>query len=195
MNDNERPWQVLRRETVYESEWVRLHRDDVRLPDGEVIAGYHVIGYPLPAVCVVPVGDDGRVLLNEQYRFITDTLGWEVAAGRMEDGETPQQTAARELREETGYTAEQLEYLGFYHPSNGSSDQTFHVFIGRGVRYAGALLTPNEVQRVAWFSAGEIWGFIARNEIHDGFSLTALLWYIGRLRTDERRVTSDDRKS
>ena len=49
----DRPWQVLRRETVYDSEWVRLHRDDVRLPDGSVIDRHHVVDFVRPAVCGV----------------------------------------------------------------------------------------------------------------------------------------------
>src|SRR5919199_1293296 len=103
MSEKPRPWQVLRRETIYESPWLRLYRDDVRLPDGSLIAGHHVIEYPQPAVGVVPVGDDGRILLIEHYRFITDTTGWEVPAGRVDPLEELEDAAARELREETGY--------------------------------------------------------------------------------------------
>src|SRR6476646_5009619 len=106
MNDKSRPWQVLRRETIYDSPWLRLHRDDVQLPDGSLIAGHHVVDFPRPAVCVVPIGADGRILLIEHYRFITDTIGWEVPAGRLDEGEQPDEAAARELREETGFVAE-----------------------------------------------------------------------------------------
>jgi 8-oxo-dGTP pyrophosphatase MutT (NUDIX family) len=181
MSDKPRPWQVLRRETIYDSEWVRLHRDDVRLPDGSVIDGHHVIDYPLPAVCVVPVGDDGRILLIEHYRFITDTTGWEVPAGRIDEGEPREEAAARELREETGYVAKRLEYLGVYHPTNGSSNLAFHVYFGYGLRRVGELTDTNEIMRVAWFSGDEVWDMIAANELRDGLSLTALLWYFARL--------------
>lgn len=109
MSDKPRPWQVLRHETIYDSPWVRLLRADVRLPDGSVIAGHHMIDYPRPAAAVVPVGDDGRILLIEHYRFMTDTIGWETPAGRVDAGEQPAEAAARELREESGYTAERLD--------------------------------------------------------------------------------------
>src|SRR2546423_8305251 len=93
-----RPWQVLRRVTVYDSPWVRLHRDDVRLPDGTVIDGHHVVDVPRPAVGVVPVGDDGRVLLIEHYRFITDTTGWEIPAGGVGPRPHPAPAPGRGLR-------------------------------------------------------------------------------------------------
>ena len=182
MNDNPRPWQVLRRETIYDSPWVRLHRDDVRLPDGSLIDGHHVVDFPRPAVCVVPIGDDGRILLIEHYRFITDTTGWEVPAGRIDEGEQLESAAARELREETGYAAERLEYLGAYHPCNGSTNLTFHVYFGYGLRQVGELTDTNEVLRAAWFSADEVWAMVAANQARDGLTLTALLWYFARER-------------
>ena len=182
MSDKPRPWQVLRRETIYESPWVRLHRDDVRLPDGSIIDGHHVLDYPLPAVCVVPIGDDGRILMIEHYRFITDTTGWEVPAGRIDEGEQLEEAAARELREETGYAAKQLEYLGAYNPCNGSTNLTFHVYFGYGLRKVGELTDTNEIMRVAWFSPDDVWAMIAANEARDGLTLTALLWYFARER-------------
>src|SRR5579859_141289 len=119
MSAPQRPWQVLRRRTIYTSAWVNLHRDDVLLPDGSMIDGYHVVDYPQPAAGMLPIGDDGRLLLLEQYRFITDTISWQLPAGRVEADELPAAAALRELHEETGYQAGQLEALGHYHPMHG----------------------------------------------------------------------------
>jgi ADP-ribose pyrophosphatase len=182
MSNEHRPWQVLSRETIYESPWVRLHRDDVRLPDGSLIAGHHVVDFPRPAVCVVPIGGDGRLLMIEHYRFITDTTGWELPAGRVDDGEAPSDAAARELREEGGAAAERLEHLGLYHPCNGSTNLTFHVYIGHGVRVVGELTDTNEVMRAAWFEQDAAWQMIEANDIRDGLTLTALLWHFARSR-------------
>jgi 8-oxo-dGTP pyrophosphatase MutT (NUDIX family) len=182
MDNIPRPWQVLRRETIYQSPWVSLHRDDVRLPDGSVIEGHHVVDYPLPAVGVVPVGADGRLLLIEHYRFITDTTGWEIPAGRVDADEGLAAAAARELHEEAGAEAARLEALGGYHPMNGTARSTFHVFIGHGARQVAPLSDTNEVLRVGWFAPGEVWALIERNAIRDGLSLTALLWFFARAR-------------
>lgn len=177
-----RPWQVLKRATVYDSPWVRVHRDDVRLPDGTIIEGHHVVEMAKPAVGVVPVGQDGRLLLIEHYRFITDTTGWEIPAGGIDAGEDLAAAAVRELREESGCAAERLEYLGRYHPNNGSSSQTFHAFIGHGVREVGPITDTNEVLRAQWFDADSLWAMLDRNQILDGLSITALMWYFARLR-------------
>ncbi len=178
--NNPRPWQVLRRETVYDSEWVSLHRDDVRLPDGSVIDGHHVVEFPRPAVCVVPISNDGRILMVEHYRFITDTNGWELPAGRVEPDEALDLAALRELREESGAVAARLEHLGVYHPCNGSTNLTFHVYIGHSARQIGAPTDTNEIQQAAWFEQADIWRMIEANQIRDGMTLTALLWHFAR---------------
>ena len=169
-------WQVLRRVTVYDSPWVRLHRDDIRLPDGSIIDGHHVVDVPRPAVGVVPVGQDKRILLVEHYRFITNTTGWEIPAGGIDPQEDPQAAAVRELLEETGHAAASLRHLGRYHPSNGLSNQTFNVYVAGGLTRVGEIHDTNEISRIGWFTPGEVAQMLRNNEILDGLSLTALLW-------------------
>jgi 8-oxo-dGTP pyrophosphatase MutT (NUDIX family) len=129
---------------------------------------------------VEPNGEDGRILLIEHYRFITDMTSWEVPAGRVDDGEPLEAGARRELLEETGYAAERLEYLGVYHPAVGSTNATFHVHFGYGLRQVAELTDTNEVLQVAWFNPDKVWAMIAANQIRDGLTLTSLLWYFAR---------------
>ncbi len=178
MTDSKTPWQVLARRTVYTSGWIDMQQVDIRLPDGQVLPNIHLVDYKHAAANVIPIRDDGKILLIDHYRFQTDTRGWEVPAGKIEEGETPEQAVARELMEETGHRAAALKYLGRYHPSNGSSNQVFHVFVGRGVTRAGEIEDTNEVMGLNWFTPLQVRELIARNEILDGLSLTGLCWAI-----------------
>lgn len=170
------PWQVLAKRVLYTSQWINLAQWAVRLPDGSVIPDHHVLDYPNDAVGVVPIDADGRVLLIDHYRFITGTRGWEVPSGRIDDGESVEQAAFRELLEETGYSASALRVLGKFHPSNGSSNQVFHVAVGRGLARQSEPLDVNETLGLRWFTSEEVRGLITRNEVPDGLSLAALCW-------------------
>jgi 8-oxo-dGTP pyrophosphatase MutT (NUDIX family) len=171
-----KPWQVVARRVVYASDWVNVQQVDIRVPSGDVWHDIHLIDYPYQAAAVIPLGNDGRILMIDHYRFQTDTRGWEVPAGKIDKGETPEQAAARELMEETGHRAASFKYLGRYHPSNGSSNQVFHVFIARGVTRVSVIQDTNEVTGLRWFTVSQVRDMIAHNEIRDGLSLTSLCW-------------------
>ncbi len=173
---SERPWQVLARRKVYESGWIDIQHLDIRLPDGKVMRDIHMVDYRFQAASVIPIGDDGRILLIDHYRVFTDTRDWETPAGKIDEGESPEQTAARELMEETGHRAASFKKLGHYHPSNGSSNQTFHVFVAHGITRVDNIQDTNEVIGLRWFTPQEVREMIARNEILDGLSLTGLSW-------------------
>jgi 8-oxo-dGTP pyrophosphatase MutT (NUDIX family) len=170
------PPQILEQRLAYDSPWIRLWVARVLLPDGTVIPQYHLLDYPKEAVCVVPVGDDGRVLMVYQYRLVPQCYDWEVPAGAIETVESAEAAARRELAEEAGATASELIYLGRYNPSNGTSNQVFHIFVGRHALVVGAPADPNEIEKVGWFQRAEIRQMIRSNALKDGLTLTALLW-------------------
>ena len=113
---------------LYTSEWLDLCVADVELPDGTRF-DHHVVRLPHPAVGVIVHDADRGVLLLRRHRFITDTWGWEIPAGRVDPGETLEQAAEREAIEETGWRPLDLEYLGFSHPTNGLMEQRFEYFL------------------------------------------------------------------
>lgn len=174
------PWKVVARRTAYDSDWIGVQLVDIHLPDGTLLRDIHLVDYKHAAAAVIPIRQDGQVLLIEHYRFQTDTRGWEVPAGKIDEGETPEQTVARELLEETGHQGDSFKHLGHYHPSNGSSNQVFHVYVARGVRQVGEIEDTNEVMRLRWFSIDQVRGLIEKNQILDGLSLTSLCWAIAR---------------
>ena len=169
-------WTVHGERPLYESDWVTLALADVELPDGSRFE-HHLVRVPQQAAAAVVHDPDRGVLMLWRHRFITDTWGWEVPAGRIEPGETPVSAAARETLEETGWAPGPLRAIGTYHPANGFTDQTFHVFAANRASREGE---PDgvETDRVEWVPVDRIRTLIASGEISDGFSLTALLWYL-----------------
>ena len=172
----ERPWQVLEKKPLYQSSWIELHHWAVRLPDGSIIPDHHVLIYPYAAVGVVARDTQGNILLIDHYRFITDTRGWEVPGGKLDEGETVISAGRRELLEESGYSAETVTVLGHYYPSNGTGNQIFNIVLAEGVRCESEIPDQNEAIARRWFSAAEVRAMLKRNEIKDGLSLTALWW-------------------
>ena len=124
---------------LFESNWYRLRQDEVELPNGQAKT-YTLVehtGYAL----VVPLLDDGRVLLERVYRYaVQDTL-LECPSGGLdaETREAPDAAARRELEEETGWLATTLIPLGSFYASNGMSNERGHFYLARGLRETGVL--------------------------------------------------------
>jgi 8-oxo-dGTP pyrophosphatase MutT (NUDIX family) len=170
-------WTVHGERVIYDSPWVRLALTDVEIPGGPRFE-HHVVRMPAQAAGTV-VADPARgVLLLWRHRFTTDTWGWEVPAGRIDEGESPIEAAAREAYEETGWRPGPLTLLTSYHPHNGSSDATFHLFVADGATYVGDPPDASESERVEWLTVDQVRAEMAAGRVLDGLSLTALLWWM-----------------
>jgi len=168
-------WTVHGERTVYDSDWVRLALVDVEIPgEGGRRFEHHVLRMPQAASGVVVHDGDRGVLLLWRHRFVTDTWGWEIPAGRAEAGETPEQAGAREVLEETGWRPGPLREFASYHPNNGMSDLTFHLFMGDGASLVGAPTDPSESERIEWVQLPVVRDLVRGGEVRDGLSLTAL---------------------
>jgi 8-oxo-dGTP pyrophosphatase MutT (NUDIX family) len=174
-------WRVHGETPLYSSEWVDLRLADVELPDGTRF-DHHVVRLPHPAVGVIVNDAERGVLLLRRHRFITDTWGWEIPAGRVDPGETLEQAGARETIEETGWRPLDLDYLGFSHPTNGLMEQRFEYFVALRAEHVGEF-DRTETESIAWFSAEDVRTLIEQGEIPDGLSVTALgmAFTLGRL--------------
>lgn len=167
-------WRVHGERSIYSSDWVGLSLVDVEIP-GSQRFDHHVVRVPYEASGTV-VHDPGRgVLLLWRHRFITDTWGWEIPAGGIDPGESPEDAAARETLEETGWRPGPLSDLLRYHPSNGLSDQRFHLFWADGAQHVGEPADPYEAERIEWVPVEDLRRHIRSGSVTDGLSLTALL--------------------
>lgn len=180
-------WIVHGERVIYDSDWVRLALVDVEVPEGDRF-DHHVIRMPRQATGVVVHDPDRGVLLLWRHRFITDSWGWEVPAGGIDEGETAEGAAAREVLEETGWRPHALEPLVTFHPSNGLSDQTFHTFVAHGADHVDDPTDPGESERIEWVPVPELRAHIRDGRVSDGLSLTALTYALAfdALATDPR---------
>jgi 8-oxo-dGTP pyrophosphatase MutT (NUDIX family) len=168
-------WRVHGERVLYDSDWVRLALVDVEIPGRERFE-HHVVRMPHEAAGAVVHDRDRGVLLLWRHRFITDTWGWEIPAGGMNPGETPDQAAARETLEETGWRPGTLRPLVRYHPANGISDQTFHTFVADGATHVGDPADAGESERIEWVPVPELRRIVHDQEMCDGLSLTAVAY-------------------
>jgi len=168
----------LDRTVIYESEWINLFTDRVLMPSGKVIEKYHFLDYPMESVVVVLVNADGAVCFVKSLRYTTQRVEWELPAGGVDLGESVVQAAVREVREETGFSAVEAEFLYSFNPSNGMSNQVIHI-VRAGVGEVAPLgFDTDEVLEVHWLSVSEIRGLIRDGVLADGISLTAVLFYL-----------------
>lgn len=167
----------LERRTVFESEYLSLHLDRVRQPNGFIIERFHFVEYPGPAVGVVVEDEDGRVVLVRVPRYTVNTCSWSVPAGGVDRGEEVLISAQREVREETGFESHEHRLVYSYFPQDGSSNKQFHLVHCKAGAQTGTF-DPDEISEVRWFSRGEIEAMIDRHEIEDGLGLTALLLWL-----------------
>lgn len=170
-------WIVHGERIVYDSEWMQLALTDIEIPGGERF-DHHVVRMPAQASGTVVHDPERGVLVLWRHRFATDTWGWEVPAGRIEPGESPVDAARRETLEETGWMPGTMRQLTTYHPLNGSSDATFHLFVAEGATLIGPPTDPAESERVEWLPLVQIRDEVRRGQVRDGLSLTALLWWL-----------------
>jgi ADP-ribose pyrophosphatase len=117
---------------LYEGRTINLRVDTVILPDGNS-AQREIVEHP-GAVSIVPVLDDGTVILVNQFRAPINRITLEIPAGKLEPGEPPENCAVRELAEETGFSAEKLEYRGTFFTTPGFSDEIMYLFIASGLK-------------------------------------------------------------
>jgi ADP-ribose pyrophosphatase len=168
-------WRTLDRRYLYRSPWCTFRVDEVRLPSGMEIE-YAVLesgGF----AAVVPVREDGRVVLVRQWRQPLGAFTLELPSGGVDGDERPETGAGRELLEETGYRAEKLVHLASMHVSTGRSTEVCHLFRCRAVRdEAGPRPEPTEFIRVVEVPLGEALAEVFAGRITDMATILGLLW-------------------
>lgn len=160
---------------AYEGSFLKVRSDRVRLPDGRLAEREYVV-HP-GAVMVVPVLDDGRLVLERQFRYPLGRVMIEFPAGKLDAGEPGLRCAMRELREETGYVARQWARAGVLHNAMAYSTEGIEVWLARGLSPGPASLDEGEFVEVftAWPQQLEAW--VRDGTVTDAKTLIGLLWW------------------
>jgi len=167
---------ILKSEMIYEGKVFGVRKDDVEEPNG-VKATRVVITHP-GSVVVLPVLKDGRILLIEQYRHATRQYLWELVAGRIDGGESVKHAAARELKEETGYSAKRFtEFLDVW-PTPGFLEERMHILLAEGLTAGQA--NPEEDEKIVShaYTLNELKRMMKSGKLKDGKSIAGILYYL-----------------
>jgi ADP-ribose pyrophosphatase len=146
--------------------------EDVTLPNGRRTE-MAMVRHP-GSVAIVPVLEDGRILMEHQYRHCVRSFLLEIPAGTLEPGEDPADCARRELEEETGHAASDLTPFGRTHILPAYSDEVIHLFLARGLTPTATRPDPDEIIRTHAYPLERLMGMIATGEITDALTILAL---------------------
>lgn len=159
-------------ERIYEGAILNLRKDTVTAPKG---TAYREIVEHNGAVAIVPVTDDGKLIMVKQFRYPMGKAVLEIPAGKIDKGETdPEKTARRELKEETGYTAENLHYLGKINPSVAYTEEVIHLYGATGLTPGETDFDEDEALDILEFDFEEAYHMAASGQLVDAKTIAAV---------------------
>jgi len=161
-------------EKIFDGVILHVIRDDVKVPSGRM-ADRELIRHG-GAVCIIPVLDDGRVVVERQFRYPLDKVITEIPAGKLDFiGEDRLEAAKRELREETGYNASEWIELGDFYPAPAYSDERITMYLARGLEKGERDLDEDEFIDISLIPIKDLVGSVMRGEIVDAKTQMAIL--------------------
>jgi ADP-ribose pyrophosphatase len=159
---------------AYRGRLLKVNEDEVSLPDGGKALREYVV-HPGAAI-ILPLFDDGSVLLERQFRYPLGQHFYELPAGKLEPNEPPLETARRELLEETGYEAAEWRELGRFHPCIGYSNEQIDFFLARKLEFKGTRLDEGEFLETLRVPLADTIDWIRLGRISDTKTILGLFW-------------------
>lgn len=174
MKENQNPWQTKSEKLVYETPWIKIEEHEAVNPAGQDCL-YGVVRFQNIAVGILPLTDDKYTYLVGQHRYPFGTYSWEIPEGGCPKGEDALDAAKRELKEETGLTAE--EYIPFLdlQLSNSVSDEVGIVYLAKGLKEGESEPEPSEDITVKKLHFDEVYEMVMKGEIVDSITISAIL--------------------
>ena len=164
----------ISRENIYDGVVLKVVRDTVELPDGN--QAIRELCLHMGAVAIIPLLDDGRVLMERQYRYAHGRMFFEIPAGKLDSAdEDPLDAAIRELREETGAVAEKMTYLGRIDPTPALINEKIYLYLAEGLKFGERELDEDEFLEVERIPLERMLEMVMSGEITDGKTQIAVL--------------------
>jgi ADP-ribose pyrophosphatase len=167
------PFKTLSSKTSWSCPYYSIRSDEIQLQTGQT-GVYHVIDIP-HSVFIVPVLPDGRIVLIRNYRYTLNEWVWEAPAGGIKNGQTPLEAAQMELKEETGGTTDDWQFLCKASSMNGFLNHASHFYLATNVILSQTSHEDTEAIEVAPMPAADVYRMIHEGEMNDALSMMALL--------------------
>lgn len=166
----------LKTTEIYKGIRVHLVKQTLLTPDNKEV-DWELIQH-VGAAAVIPVDEDGKIIMVKQYRLASDSITLEIPAGTLDEpGEDPLNCANRELEEETGYKASSMEYLYKFYSSIGICNEVIHIYVAKGLTESVQNLDEDEFVELERYTLDELIDKIYRGELLDNKTISALLMY------------------
>lgn len=155
---------------------VHLFKEQIQLPDGKVVE-WDLIKH-VGAAAVIPIMDDGKIIMVRQYRNASDSYTLEIPAGTLDSKtEDPKDCAFRELEEETGYRTEALTYLYKFYSAIGFTDEIISIYVAKNLIKSEQNLDEDEYVDLEYYTLDQLVEMIFTGEIIDNKTISAILMY------------------
>ena len=165
---------TMKSEKIYEGKIVNLRIDTVELPDKKY-SKREIVEHP-GSVGIIPITDDGHMVLVKQFRKPVEKDLFEIPAGKIEINEEPKETALRELVEETGYTSDKMEYLFEFYTSPGFSNEKLYLFIATELSKGEASPENDEYIETVKIKIENLVDMVNRGEINDSKTIIGIFY-------------------
>ena len=176
-------WKILNTKTIFEHPRITLLEDEIELPDGSHTEYLKFLNKGNGAD-IIAIREDGKILLQSEYNHPVGKELWQFPGGFIDEGETHEQAAYRELQEESGYKTKKLESIGYHHIYRRRISEISHVHIATELEYVGENREQSEMGMThEWFTEDEIDEMIATNQITAGDTLA--IWMIYKAHQQE----------
>ncbi|HVK62335.1 MAG TPA: NUDIX hydrolase [Bdellovibrionales bacterium] len=174
-------WKILSSEEILKTKLIRFRVDKCELPDGRIMPRYYVLEFPEWAN-VVPVTEEGKIVLVEQYRHAIGEWHLEIPGGTTDHGEDTKRAALRELVEETGYAPEDIRLVGIHAPNPAMQNNRMHTYIAYNCKKIQEP-TPDEFEdlRVVTVTVPELIDKIFKGEINHSIVIASILYALPAL--------------